>query len=165
MKLSISLSGRIYERLQGLAHEYESNPSSLCEAGIVALAQMEPGRRSKLLRETKASKRTLTARAWRALFWGALAEEFDREDMARGNERFLMAPREYRGFNVIYDARHDLEPGHDGEVIVFTDTAPPFTDRSLRIGAHWVFGIDHPVYDAARTVAGWIREHESELAT
>jgi hypothetical protein len=165
MKISISLSERAFTQLQGLVQEYDSNPSSLCEAGIVALAQMEPARRAKLLRETKVSKRTLTARAWRVLFWGALAEEFDREDMARGNERFLMAPREYRGFQVIYDARHDLEPGHDNEVIVFTDTAPPFTERTRRIGTQWMFRIDQPVYEAAGTVASWIREHEGELAT
>lgn len=165
MKISISLSDRTFERLQQIAQDYDSNVSAVCEAGIISLAQMDPGLRSQLLRETKAGKRALSSRSWRVLFWSALAEQFDREDMARGNDRYLMAPRQYGGFNVIYDARHDLEPGHDDEVIVFTDTAPPFTDRTRRFGTQWSFRVDHPVYDAARTVAGWIREHAAELTT
>jgi hypothetical protein len=62
----------------------------------------------------------------------------------------------------IFDAQHDLR-GDSREIIVFTDTAPPYNERTRRIGMTWTFRVEESVFESARIVAAWIRENEASL--
>jgi hypothetical protein len=164
MKISINLTDKTHDLLGELVKRDDANASVVCEAAIVAFGAIDPAVRSKLIRETLAAKRPQTPSSWRALFWTALAEQFDKKDMAAGNPQYLMAARPYCGFQVIFDAQHGLTGGDPQEIIVFTDTAPPYTETTRRIGETWTFRVGESVFDAARKVAGWLRDHEAELA-
>lgn len=75
-----------------------------------------------------------------------------------------MAARPYEGFQVIFDAQHALQPGRENEIVVFTDTAPPYTDRTRRISETWRFTVEKSVFAAAHDVADWIRANKARLA-
>lgn len=155
MKISISLSEAAYELLGRLVKAGDSNKSVVSEAALLAFAELDPTERARRLKETMRSKRPQTKTSWLALFWSALAEEFDTKDMAGGEQRYLMAPRPYRGFQVICDAQHDLR-GEANEVVIFTDTAPPYSASTIRLNESWKFKVGSSVFDAAREVARWI---------
>jgi hypothetical protein len=163
MKLSINLSRPVYDRLGEIVAREASNASIVCEAALIAFERVDIRERAKVLRQLLAERRPQTPRSWRALFWTALADEFDRPEMARGNDQYLMAARPYEGFQVIFDAQHSLQPGRENEIVVFTDTAPPYTDRTRRIGSSWTYNVGDSVFAAAREVAEWIRTHKEQL--
>src|SRR5580704_1605878 len=149
MKVSINLSRRVADWLAEIVKADDTNASVVCEAALIAYERLDHAERLRLQRELLAQRRPQTASSWRAHFWTALAEEFGTEDMASGNQRYLMAARPYRGFQVIFDAAHSLQPGRADEIVVFTDTAPPYNEKTVRCGDHWTFKVTESVYDAA----------------
>ncbi len=164
MKISINLSQGVADWLARTVKSEDTNASIVCEAALLLYQRADPAERIRLQRELLRQRRPPTPTTWRALFWEALAEEFGVRDMAGGEERYLMAPRPYCDFQVIFDAAHSLSPGHEHEIVVFTDTAPPYTERTVRLGTSWSFTVGKDsVFDAARKVAAWLRENEGRL--
>jgi hypothetical protein len=163
MKLSINLSRAVYDRLGEIVTSEGSNASIVCEAALLAFERVDVRERTKMLRQLLAERRPQTPRSWRGLFWTALADEFGVREMAAGADQYLMAARPYEGFQVIFDAQHALQPGHENEIVVFTDTAPPYTDRTRRIGSTWNYNVTDSVFAAAHDVAEWIRGHKAQL--
>jgi hypothetical protein len=162
-KLSINLSQPVHDRLGEMVMTEGPNASIVCEAALIMFERVPLDERRKILRQLLAERRPQTPRSWRALFWTALADEFGVPEMAGGAEQYLMAPRPYDGFQVIFDAQHALRPGHESEIVVFTDTAPPYTDRTRRIGSSWTFAVGESVFTAAHDVAEWIRSNKAQL--
>jgi hypothetical protein len=161
-KLSINLSQPIHDRLGEHVKAEDANASVVCEAALILFERADAAVRAKLVRQLLAVRRPQTPTSWRTLFWSALAEEFDLRDMSE-DPRYLMAARVYDGFQVIFDAQHSLKAGHEHEIVVFTDTAPPYTDRTHRIGSSWTFSVNDSVFTAAHVVAEWVKANKAQL--
>ncbi len=163
-KLSINLSQPVYDRVGAIVTSGEGpNASIVCEAALIAFERVDAGERRQMMSRLLAERRPQTPRSWRALFWTALADEFGKPEMAGGAEQYLMAARPYEGFQVIFDAMHALQPSRENEIVVFTDTAPPYTERTHRIGTTWTFTVADSVFTAAHDVAEWIRANKAQL--
>jgi hypothetical protein len=162
MRRTVSLSHKVDERLGELVAETDTNPSVLVETALAVFDDLPAADRKRLAQATLADKRPRSRTGWRRLFWEMLAEEMGTTDFGKGADRFLMVPRPYRGFNVIFDARADLAGDDGNEVIVFTDTEPPYTPETVRRGHTWSFRVGQPISEAARTVAAWLRDPERQ---
>jgi hypothetical protein len=166
MRRSVSLSNKVDTRLGELVAETDTNPSVVVETALAVFDGLSPSERKRLAQATLAEKRPRSRSGWRRLFWELLAEEMGGTDFGKGHDRFLMVPRPYCGFNVIFDASADLAGDDGNEVIVFTDTAPPYTPETVRLSETWRFHVGgKPISEAAHDVAVWLRENEPKLHT
>jgi hypothetical protein len=166
MKLSLSLSQRGAERLEALVRETGTNVSVVLELGLDLLFEddahraEQSTRAERMLEDRRPRKRS----GWRKLFWEMLADEMGTTDAGRGRDRYEMTPRAYLGFNVIFDASREFVGDDNGrDVLVFTDTAPPYSDKTVRISQSWIFRVGDPVSTAAHDVASWLRENAHKL--
>jgi hypothetical protein len=163
MKLTVSLSRKSGDRLGELVAETSTNPSAVIESARSHFAALPADERRRLAQATLADKRPRSRTGWRRLFWDMLADEMGTTDFGKGADRFLMVPRPYLGFNIIYDASPDLAGDGGNDVIVFTDTAPPYTPETVRLSETWTFHVGEPISEAAREVAAWLRENAPKL--
>src|SRR5437660_11681399 len=164
MKLSVSLSDRSGEQLHQLLVEHNSNASAIVESAVRTCATIASANRERAVRETHASKKTLTRSGCRSTFWTVLAEELDAVDFAHGASQYSMAGRRHCGFDVVFlfDNIHDPEAG---PLIVDVHTGTPWNDQTRHIGYRWTYQQEDSVFAAARAIAGWIREHEHEISS
>jgi hypothetical protein len=159
MKLSISLSERVGDSLGGLVRAHNSNPSAVVESALKCFLELPERNRERSVRETHASKKALSSSGWRSTFWTILAEEFDTVDFDQSHlHQSVMAPRSYDGFQINF-LLSDVRNSNPDALIVHVMETPPYTEKTRYIGETKEYKLEDSVYQAARDVASWIREH------
>jgi hypothetical protein len=158
MKLSISLSEPAGHRLRAVVKAHDANPSVVLEAALLHFSDLPVAEQSREIRNLQQARKAATRDGWMRVFWEALAEEFGGHDFDRTGEGNVLTQRQHRGFSIVY--LYDQHNPTSGPIYVHAFQSPFVDGRALI--QNWTYTKNDPVFSAAREVANWIRQNESQ---
>jgi hypothetical protein len=155
MKVTVSLTGSVTDRLATLATDHGAKVSTVVEAALERFFGLPVELQRKAIRETWSSKRATTPGGWMSTFWLVMSEEFG---LPPPGQYAPTGPKFYEGFSVVFLLDTSQRPTDTLVVHAFGDPMQQLqSQRTMTKEYHQSFS----AYTAARETADWIRSQQT----